>query len=123
MLEHVVETKGEIFGYARALMLGRWVRLEAIFAGVADWRLDSRDAAAHDTWSATDGYPPSPAYAWLEKLDGGDANAALEVAGVRGRPGWQFGVSNRFVRIELLMREATFNIMASKLEALASRRL
>ena len=121
LLEHVVHTRGEIFGYARRLMLGRWERLEAIFRGSAHFRLDARDPAAHDTFSDQDGYAPSPAYAWIERLDGGDAPAAFEAAGIRGRSGDQFGSSRRFVRVELLMREATFRILAAKLEALAAR--
>ena len=119
-LEHVVSTRGEIFAYARRLMLGRWVRLEAIFAGSAHFRLDARDPpAARDNFFGEDDYAPSPAYAWLERIDGGDAYAALLAGGVVGRRGTQFGVGDNFVRVELLMREASFDILAAKLGPIA----
>ena len=170
LLEHVVETRGEIFGYARTLMLGRWERLEQIFvsaarlpsslvacplfgalpfrcapfsvrslfgalpfrcapfsvrsshrgdphcaqAGSAYFRLEPRDAPARDSWSGQDNYPASPAYAWIERLDGRDALAALAGVGVVGRNGTVFGAAKRFVRVELLMREATFQVRARR---------
>jgi histidinol-phosphate/aromatic aminotransferase/cobyric acid decarboxylase-like protein len=130
-LEHVVSTDGAIFTYARRLMLSRWMRLEALFGrhaaaakasgdgGGGGFRLEARDAAAAvDAYSGESGYEPSPAYAWVQRLDGGDALASLESVGVVGRSGAEFGAGTNFVRIELLMREQTFEILLIKLTAM-----
>ena len=114
-LEHVVATKGQLFGYARSLMLSRWARLQACFKGSAAFELQALDPAAKDAFSDETDYAPSPAYAWVKQLDGGDAAASLRAAGVVGRPGVAYGASVAFVRIELLMREQTFNVMLEKL--------
>mmetsp|Transcript_19687 Transcript_19687/g.47184 ORF Transcript_19687/g.47184 Transcript_19687/m.47184 type:complete len:104 (-) Transcript_19687:236-547(-) len=100
-------------------MLSRWARLGAIFAGSKTYSLEPRDPPTPDVFaSITSGYAASPAYAWIKKLDGGDALAAMAAAGIRGRGGPMFGVASSFVRLELLMREETFELLAEKLEAL-----
>ena len=143
-LEHVNAHHAEILDHARGLMLGRWARLEAIFAnqrpavfgstpadGPPLFRLEPRDASTADTWSGARAYAPSPAYAWIEMgaSDGhartdryynGSALAAMASVGITARPGTLFGASRRFVRLQLLMREQTFSIMCEKLEALLS---
>ena len=46
----------------------------------------------------------------MKKLDGGDAAAALQAAGIVGRSGAAYGAGVDFVRLELLMREQTFEV-------------
>ena len=96
-------------------MLSRWARLQACFKGSAAFELQALDPAAKDAFSDETDHAPSPAYAWVKQLDGGDAAASLRAAGVVGRPGVAYGASVAFVRIELLMREQTFNVMLEKL--------
>ena len=43
----------------------------------------------------------------------------LEAHGARGRAGPRFGVSDEYVRVELLMNSATFDRLLPKLEAMA----
>jgi len=131
-IEHIVAHDGELFRVARRLMLSRWRRLEDAFArhgalvasteGVLAaspaYRLEGRDAPAADAFSAETSYEASPAYAWVQKLDGGDCLAAMASVGIVARPGGQFGVSHDFVRLELLMREQTFVILLAKLDTL-----
>ena len=135
-LEHVNEHHGEIFAFARARMLGRWRRLERIFAAEACvdeeddldcgntplFKLNARDAPSPDTFSGEVRYQASPAYAWIELTDRrlyeGDALAAMASVGVRGRGGVGYGATERFVRLELLMREQTFQVMCEKLQTL-----
>ncbi len=115
VLEHVLQTKGQILGFGRALMAGRWARLRTCFATASRLALQPLEPAAHDAFSGADDYAPSPAYAWVRQLDGGDATATLRDAGVVGRPGDAYGANESFVRLELLMREATFDVMIDKL--------
>ena len=115
LLEHVNEHGGEILSFARDLMLGRWERLEACFASSTSFSLQAREVASRDSWSAADGYAPSPAYAWIQQLDGGDATASMRAAGIVGRSGAKYGATDAYVRLELLMREATFDVMLGKL--------
>ena len=117
ILEHVLAHPGDLLAFARRRLLSRWQRLEAAFAGSRTFRLEPRDTPTADTYSGAAQYEASPAYAWIEKLGGGDATAALEVAGVRGRAGDKFGAGVQFVRLELLMREETFDLMLEKLAA------
>ena len=49
---------------------------------------------------------------------GGNATAAMASVGIHGRAGPQFGGLNRQVRLELLMREETFELLAAKLRKL-----
>lgn len=121
LLEHVNAHGGEILTFARDLMLGRWERLEACFASSAFFSLQAREAASRDAWSGADGYEPSPAYAWIHQLDGGDATASMRAAGIVGRSGAKYGAAAPYVRLELLMREATFDVMLGKLCALVQR--
>ena len=93
VLEHVVSHRGAIFGYARQLMLSRWVRLEGIFAEGSHFRLEGRDPAAFDSFSQQMDYAHSPAYAWIERLDGGDATSAMLSVGIKGRSGLGYGTS------------------------------
>jgi aspartate/methionine/tyrosine aminotransferase len=116
VLEHVLQHDGDNFRYARALMLSRWRRLgEAFNRPGAAFRLQARDPPGHDGFSGETAYESSPAYAWVEQLDGGDALTSMRSVGVIGRAGDQFGASSRYVRLELLMREETFELMVAKL--------
>ena len=107
-------------------MLSRWARLEALFERHSSrmkgarplYLLEPREAGARDTFSGEDRYRPSPAYAWIERTDGGNASAAMEQVGIEGRSGDQFGASISFIRLELLMREQTFDILLNKLAML-----
>ena len=124
-LEHVIATRGRIFTHARTLMLGRWRRLERIFSAQAApplFRLQNRSAAGHDTFSGEDDYEPSPAYAWVELTSagrfGGDAMSAMASVGILARPGSLFGADRAHARLQLLMREQTFDILCEKLGAL-----
>jgi len=47
----------------------------------------------------------------VRQVDGGDAAASLKAAGVAGRSGTAYGAGADFVRLELLMREQTFEVM------------
>ena len=82
------------------------------------YQLDARDAATADVFSGAASYAPSPAYAWVRKMDGGDCELAMRCVGIISRPGDQFGASTDFVRLELLMREQTFDILLEKLKTL-----
>ena len=88
----------------------------------ATFRLQSREPPSPDSYSGAESYEPSPAYAWVELLNdtmhGGDASTAMRSVGIVGRTGTEFGASRRFVRLELLMREQTFDILAEKLRQL-----
>lgn len=121
-LEHVVAHNGEIFAYARRLMVRRWERLEGIFAGQTLYQLAPRDPAAYDSFSGTEGYAASPAYAWITLTNStqhqGDAMVAMASVGIKGRGGPKFGADKCHVRLELLMREETFELLAVKLERL-----
>ena len=79
-LEHVVATKGQLLSYARSLMLSRWERLQACFKGSAGFELQALDPAAKDGFTEQEDYAPSPAYAWVKQLDGGDAADAAGFA-------------------------------------------
>ena len=61
-------------------------------------------------------------YAWIElrdrSLHNGDATAAMRSVGLKTRSGDQFGAGVHFTRLELLMREETFTIVAEKLHTL-----
>jgi len=113
-------------------MLGRWHRLEAIFNSNNNnntpslFKLENRDAPATDCFSGEKSYESSPAYAWVELMSesayGGDALRAMASVGIEGRPGTLFGATRHFVRLELLMREQTFEIMCEKLQELMGRR-
>ena len=85
-------------------------------------RLEPREPPSPDAFSGAEAYEASPAYAWIELTDtsrfGGDATAAMASVGIKGRPGGAFGAPARFVRLQLLMREETFEILAAKLERL-----
>mmetsp|Transcript_37421 Transcript_37421/g.98995 ORF Transcript_37421/g.98995 Transcript_37421/m.98995 type:complete len:486 (-) Transcript_37421:201-1658(-) len=123
-IEHIVSHGGELFRYARSLMLQRWQRLERLFALHATsgrpttYSLQARESPSFDAFSGASAYAPSPAYAWIQKLDGGDCMAAMLSVGIVGRPGSQFGATKAFARLELLMREQTFAIMVPKLASL-----
>ena len=43
---------------------------------------------------------------------------AMAAAGITGRSGAEFGASPAFVRLELLMREETFGLLAEKLRVM-----
>jgi len=121
-LEHLASHHADILTYARARMLSRWHRLEAIFAG-SRFEVEVRDAPETDSFSGELAYEASPAYAWVRLTDDsppydGDAAAAMASVGIAGRPGDLFGATKRHVRLELLMREQTFGIMCDKLERL-----
>ena len=79
VLGHVVDTKGQLFGYARTLMASRWERLQACMAGSTVFALQPLEDATKDSFSGLDQYAPSPAYAWVEQLDGGDAAKSMQV--------------------------------------------
>ena len=48
-----------------------------------------------------------------------DCLAALAMGGLLGRPGPVFGMTQHYARLELLMREDTFDKAAAKLTKLA----
>lgn len=126
LLEHVNQHIAEVFDFARGRMLGRWHRLEGIFAAAgatAPFRLEPRDPPSADTFSGVREYEASPAYAWIELTDAslfnGSALTAMESVGIAGRGGSSYGeTDDRHVRLELLMREQTFEILCRKLEKL-----
>ena len=138
VLEHIIAHDGALLTHARILMLSRWDRLEAAFAAHAarcpiamgssgmafeaacsgTYQLDARDTATADVFSGVASYAPSPAYAWVRKMDGGDCELAMRSVGLLSRPGVQCGASSDFVRLELLMREQTFEIFLEKLKML-----
>jgi len=131
VIEHMVTHRGQPLRIARRLMQSRWERLEAAFAAHAarcaggrapcaasPYQLEPRDAPAPDAFSGEAAYAPSPAYAWVRRSDGGDCLAAMRGVGIIARPGTQFGASQAYARLELLMREPTFDILLSKLQTL-----
>ena len=74
-----------------------------------------------DRFSGAVAYEPSPAYAWLQYLVATNvtAPAAMLKVGVAGRSGLGYGKDDRYIRLELLMRDVTFDAMMRKLERLA----
>ena len=103
-------------------MLSRWQTLEALFANQTVYALERRDPAASDAFTGAATYEPSPAYAWVTLRDvsqhGGSALAAMASVGIRGRDGVAFGGTRAQCRLELLMREETFQLLAEKLRFL-----
>ena len=87
----------------------------------AAWRVEPRDPPKLDRFSGEVAYEPSPAYAWLQYLVATNvtAPAAMLKVGVAGRSGLGYGKDDRFIRLELLMRDVTFDAMMRKLERLA----
>jgi len=118
ILEHVTASRGEVFGFARERLLSRWERLQALFEQQAAFRLQRLEPLALDAFTGEEAYPPSPAYAWIERLDGGDALASMAGVGIAARSGLGYGASAAYVRLELLMREPDFVTLLAKLQRL-----
>ena len=103
-------------------MLGRWLKLQQIFADASIFRLTELEAPRADAFSGQATYAPSPAYAWVELTDAslyeGSALKAMASVGIVGRAGTEFGASALFVRLEPIMPHAA----TSRLRSHRSRR-
>ena len=62
-------------------------------------------------------------YAWIRcnYEEDVDCLAVMLSGGISGRPGNEFGSSNRYVRLTLLRRQSAFEILAAHLEKLVAQ--
>lgn len=119
MLADTAARGHDVIDFAAAEMRRRWAALQKAFAGSACVSLEALEAPEKDAFSG-EVRAPTPAYAWLKCSGaGGGCPDRLEAHGARGRAGPRFGVSDEYVRVELLMNSATFDRLLPKLEAMA----
>lgn len=123
-LEAMVADRGGALHWAQQTMAARWQTLAEIFSAHAPppatgsaFRLQQLEPARLDRFLHTV-RQPSPAYAWLERIDGQSAHVALKKVGILARPGTSFGSEQRFARLSLLMRSTEFDVLARKLRQL-----
>ncbi|KAK9675541.1 hypothetical protein RND81_11G013900 [Saponaria officinalis] len=61
---------------------------------------------------------PSPAYAWMELKSGGDASKLMSQLKIRTRSGTRFGVSSKYMRVNMMETEDSFNLFLERLSTI-----
>uniref|UniRef100_A0A7S1TUR2 Alliinase C-terminal domain-containing protein n=1 Tax=Phaeomonas parva TaxID=124430 RepID=A0A7S1TUR2_9STRA len=118
ILRHMEDTNYEILREARAEMRRRWDVVDEIFGGSACYHLNARGDPIVDAWTGENA-AATPAYLWLH-CENRDADNTcydhLQGFGLRTKKAEDYGAApGTYVRIELLMRAGTFDLMAEKL--------
>mmetsp|Transcript_28815 Transcript_28815/g.68944 ORF Transcript_28815/g.68944 Transcript_28815/m.68944 type:complete len:516 (-) Transcript_28815:173-1720(-) len=137
LFNHLVETKGAMFGEIGAMMARKWEVLTEIFSGSDRFDLQPSMEPPEHCLFEDKVKPPSPAYAWVRCVDV-DASSCDEApfdyfgnwvtfcgcakvfkdAGVMSVTGESYGGTGAWTRIQLLQRQEDFDLLASKLRAL-----
>ncbi|PIA61769.1 hypothetical protein AQUCO_00200039v1 [Aquilegia coerulea] len=106
-----------IFSYGRSRMNERWERLRAVIKQNGLFSLPEYSNQFCNFLGEC--AEISPAFAWLEskgKIE--DTESFLKGHNIITRSGKAFGVSNKYVRISMLDREETFNLLLERLSTL-----
>ncbi|PIA61752.1 hypothetical protein AQUCO_00200027v1 [Aquilegia coerulea] len=105
------------FSYGRSRMNERWERLRAVIKQNGLFSLpEYSNQFCNFSGECAE---ISPAFAWLEskgKIE--DTESFLKGHNIITRSGKAFGVSNKYVRISMLDREDTFNLLLERLSTL-----
>jgi hypothetical protein len=137
LLQHMITTGGAPLRWAQSRMDSRWATLTGMFcANTACSVPRNPDFVLREPGVKTPrqcaftrtSRVPAPPYMWLEctarrdlAVDGG-CKEVLRRAGIELVAGESYGAApGRFIRLELLMAQDTFDIVAQRLQALVSR--
>ncbi|KAL2636445.1 hypothetical protein R1flu_007924 [Riccia fluitans] len=106
----------QLFHFASAEMSYRWQRLRSILSMGTKFSVPEFDPA----WCSFFGESrrPTPAFAWLRCGEVEDCELFLRQYGILTRSGSYFGSQANYVRLSLLDRRATFEILVDRLEKL-----
>ena len=121
LVQYMLRRDASPMRFAASEMQRRWQRLKAIEAAAKRPRVTLQPLMPSQKclfWGSV--RDPSPAYAWLkcQEPDDEDCWEVLKTQGsIKGRNGGQYGASEKYVRLSLLMRPREFDILSEKLEA------
>lgn len=123
-LEEMVADGGQLLRWAQQAMAERWRVLDEVFAPGAPvpsaggvFKLHAREPAQRDLFLRRT-TSPTPAFVWLERVDGGSAFKALASVGIIARSGRAYGAGANFARLSLIMRATEFELLVQKLRNL-----
>ncbi|CAM6113929.1 unnamed protein product [Calypogeia fissa] len=111
------ESKQGLFHFGASEMAFRWRRLRyALASGVRFSLLPEFESAYCAFFKQT--RITTPAFAWLRCNEEEDCEKFLGLHGILTRGGFHFGADASFVRISMVDRRSTFEILIDRLEAL-----
>nr|AKJ88111.1 TAA on Y chromosome [Marchantia polymorpha] len=108
----------QLFHFAAAEMSYRWQRLRSVLTKGTRFSVPEFQPA----WCTFFGEirSPAPAFAWLRCNEEADCERFLRHSGILTRSGGYFGSNTSFVRLSMLDRRASFEILIDRLEKLQS---
>ncbi|KAL3675679.1 hypothetical protein R1sor_025627 [Riccia sorocarpa] len=106
----------QLFHFAAAEMSYRWERLRSVLKKGTKFSVSEFDPA----WCSFFGESrlPTPAFAWLRCEEVEDCELYMRQNGILTRSGSYFGSQARYVRLSMLDRRATFEVLVDRLEKL-----
>ncbi|XP_002994169.2 tryptophan aminotransferase-related protein 3 [Selaginella moellendorffii] len=113
--------KARMFDFGYHTLQSRWQTLAEIFKASTRFSIQKTDSQ-HCSFFKKE-VSPSPAYAWIRCEQEEDCHSIFAAAGINGRPGRAFGVSNRYIRLCMIKRDDEFELLAGKLQALVDTEL
>ncbi|KAG0616411.1 hypothetical protein M758_5G113300 [Ceratodon purpureus] len=113
--------KKGIFHYGQKELQSRWARLQDIFKNTSRFSLQELKPGYCNFFKKVS--DPSPGYAWIHcnHEEDVDCQAVMLSGGITGRPGSEFGSSDRYVRLALLKRQSSFENLVAHLEKLVAQ--
>lgn len=137
VLDHIVTSEGEIFGYAKDILEYRWGIMKYIFEKEnKDNRFDYSPEYSSENAELCDFFgteqTPTKAYVWIKCNNEADqlytsttdssrvgCDGVFLDAGINGRGGRVYGMSDdSYIRLELLMNDRTFELLHQRLNDL-----
>lgn len=104
---------GLLFPHVATLMTARWERLQSVFNGNPRFTLQDRTASHCTFFNAT--RTATPAYAWVKCNGDADCFKVFKGFGVEGHSGTIYSAGKDYVRLSLLMRQSTFDLLLKQL--------
>jgi len=113
---HHIDNQDLLFHYGHSIMSYRWNQLRAAVASSTTFSL--LDFSPDHCTFFGENHTPTPAFAWLRCNREPDCRAFLKARGIITRSGHHFGAGPEFVRVSMLERNHSFELVVQRLASL-----
>ncbi|XP_074274408.1 tryptophan aminotransferase-related protein 1-like [Silene latifolia] len=115
--DQLVDDKPDgLFEFGHRVLAERWEKLRAAVESCGAFSLPDFPSDFCNFWGKH--CQPNPAYAWMELKSGGEAAKLMSELKIRTRCGTRFGVSAKYIRVNMMESDVSFNLFLERLSTI-----